>query len=342
MLKYSKPQFIYEYNKMNNEFHDSLIYHVGENAGLFSELNNMLIAMCWCYINKVKFVLYADDANFTGGQGWEELFVPFCEINHNKLNRYANYRRKSHFRYKRIQLPNLIFRRFFLPNLLKKQTGAKYLTQDVFPIITSKQFLNSHIEWNLFGINGSVEKEFVKLRDLAICYNSNVFQEIKRNISSLNLPACYYSMQIRGGDKIQEYSTLYDATYLCKKVLSIKNDIKDLFLFTDDYRNFSIVKKMMNCNVYTLAKEYERGYYNTSFNLIPWNNRKSDIIKVLSMMELCIGSKMHFGYTGACTNDFLSSVRDENCYFNMLGTEAIDARRKKNIGFYLHKFFQFK
>ena len=55
-----------------------------------------------------------------------------------------------------------------------------------------------------------------------------------------------------------------------------------------------------------------------------------------------MSSKMHFGYTGACTNDFLSSARDKNCYFNMLETEAINGRRKKTIGFYLHKFFQLR
>ncbi len=68
-----KKQNIYLYNEVNNSFGKKLIFHVGIEAGFYSEINGMLTAMFYCYVHKIKFILYADDANFTGGNGWEEF-----------------------------------------------------------------------------------------------------------------------------------------------------------------------------------------------------------------------------------------------------------------------------
>lgn len=61
---------------------------MGFGAGLFSELDSMMEHMLFCFENHIRFEIYADDANFSkaGGMGWEELFEPFCPINHDKLN----------------------------------------------------------------------------------------------------------------------------------------------------------------------------------------------------------------------------------------------------------------
>lgn len=57
---------------------------------LFSELNTMMGCMIYCYLNHIKFELYADDANWAGGHGWNEFFLPFCAENHSILNKYVN------------------------------------------------------------------------------------------------------------------------------------------------------------------------------------------------------------------------------------------------------------
>lgn len=61
-----------KYTEFNNNCKDSIIYHVGTGAGLYSELGSMLECMVYCYINKIKFVLYADDANFSNN-GWTDF-----------------------------------------------------------------------------------------------------------------------------------------------------------------------------------------------------------------------------------------------------------------------------
>lgn len=105
------------YAKTNDTFDRTLIFHVGTGAGLYSELGGMLEAMMWCYLNKVRFTLYADDANFSGENGWTEFFEEFCPMNHNPLNRFGNRRFNGRFRYVRkfkhipfVDLPQIILK----------------------------------------------------------------------------------------------------------------------------------------------------------------------------------------------------------------------------------------
>ena len=53
-----------------------MIYHIGIDAGFFTEYTYMLHAMLYCLQHKIQFKLYSDDANFGWEKGWEELFSP--------------------------------------------------------------------------------------------------------------------------------------------------------------------------------------------------------------------------------------------------------------------------
>ena len=63
-----------------------MIFHVGTGAGLYSELGAMLECMCYCHINNIQFILYADDANFSDKNGWSELFDSLGCESHDPLN----------------------------------------------------------------------------------------------------------------------------------------------------------------------------------------------------------------------------------------------------------------
>lgn len=78
------------YNRVNNSFKKKMIFHVGTGRGFYSEINGMLITMLYCYVHKIKFILYADDATFAGANGWNEFFIPFCQQNHDAANHKFN------------------------------------------------------------------------------------------------------------------------------------------------------------------------------------------------------------------------------------------------------------
>lgn len=326
----SKEQFTQikeEYQVINTSFKDRMIFHVGTGAGLYSELGSMLECMLYCYTHKLQFVLYADDANFSNA-GWTDFFEPFCEQSHNSLNKYANYRYKNHFRWKGFPLPNLIFRRLVLPGILKKQEHAKWLTQDLFDKFVAADFKKYPFVWKSLGVeNGLVGRDFAKLRSLALRYNEETKNEVEKRIASLDLPEHYASIQIRGGDKSEEFDKLIDADYCLDVIEKSGIAIDALFVFTDNYLNVERLKeKRPEWKIYTLTREEERGYYNSNFNKQGWDFRKDNLLKLFSIVEICIKSDVHFGCAEACVNGFIRSAKEPSQYVEI-----------KNDGNYIRK-----
>lgn len=62
-----------DYIKEQTLYNEAFIFHIGVGAGFYSEIGGMMEAMLYSYFKKIKFILFADDANFTkkGGGGVE-------------------------------------------------------------------------------------------------------------------------------------------------------------------------------------------------------------------------------------------------------------------------------
>lgn len=325
-----------EYRKQNDCCDKAVIFHVGTGAGFYSELCNMMECIMYCHINNIRFVLYADDANFTGGRGWTELFEEFCEMSHDELNKTANYRYKAYRRCGRIAVPNLLIKRCVLPWKLKKRENVNFLTQDVFKDTFSSSFMNSYVQWDLFGISGIVRNEYAKLAPLCFRYNKRVKEEIESKIHSLNLPNDYVSIQIRGGDKTQEFTNIIGTDYCISKIQEFAPDAKTLFVFTDDYRNITYMKeKQKDWNIVTLTKPDECGYYNDEFNSRDWNARRADLIKLFTMVELCINSRLHIGCAGTGVNLYIKQRRGGKEYEEY----QIGEHRKNNLANKIKRVF---
>lgn len=303
-----------EYRSINESFQKRLIFHVGFGGGLYSELNSMMEFMLFCYRNHIRFELYADDANFSkpGGRGWEELFEPFCPLNHDILNQKGNYRPTDYL--SQIRPHRLWTKGYYYPRKLKKNTGADYLTQDVWCMCISDDFKKSEIKWPLFGIEGTCETEFAKLSSIAVCPKPDIRKQMDAMIAGLHLPEYYISIQVRGGDKYLEYDELAEADSYIQKIELLNLEKKNVFVFTDDYRNVIYIReKRPEWNLYTLTREEERGYYNSEFNRQDWEFRKANLTKLLAIMEVCVRSDLHIGSNQSCVDMYLRSMKgDEN------------------------------
>ena len=301
-----KQQYVTE----NSKYDKSLLFHVGTGAGLYSELGAMLECMCYCHVNKIQFNLYADDANFSNENGWKEFFESFGYEKHNILNKKYNYRYKKYHRVHRIAVPNLLLKKVIFPNILKKKESVTYLTQDLFDDIVSEKFRFSNMRWSLFHMNGMVRDEYAKLTSLALRYNEKTASNIIKLIEQLHLPEHYVSIQIRGGDKTQEFTNIIDADYCSGLLEKRTKGINNVFVFTDDYRNIERLQELHpEWNIITLTRSDERGYYNATFNALSWEERKKDLIKLFAIVEICIRSDFHIGCNGACVNNYIRSCR---------------------------------
>lgn len=296
------------YRRINNSFKKKLIFHVGTGAGFYSEINGMLMAMLYCYVHKIQFILYADDATFAGKRGWNEFFMPFCPQSHDELNHKYNIRSKSGAN----SFPDVVGRL-----VLKVRNRVDYLTSDIFGKACLGNYSKeiTYAYWREFDINGDISNEFVKLRNVALRYNKKTFLEIKKIINELNLPAHYYSMQFRGGDKTLEVTKPMDVNCIVNRIREMDIKIDNIFIFTDD---FSFVDEIMEIcpewNIYTLTKEDERGYINADFNKIGWYFKRKQMIKLFAMTEICLHSDVHFGCEVTCVNDFIKNIKASEKY----------------------------
>lgn len=297
------------YNNVNNSFKKKLIFHVGTGAGFYSEINNMLIAMLYCYVHKIKFILYADDATFADGHGWNEFFMSFCPQNHDRLNHKYNLRSKHEAE----------GRMFYSvgQRLLKIRNGANYLTCDIFGKCLGSYYSKeiTYARWDEFGINGDINQEFAKLRNVALRYNRKTYMEIKKKIKELNLPEHYYSVQFRGGDKTWEARNQMDVDCVIDRMKESDIKINNIFIFTDDFSYVEEIReKCPEWNIYTLTNENEHGYHNAEFNKISWALKRKEMIKLFAMVEICIHSDIHFGCEVSCANDYIMNVKKPEKY----------------------------
>lgn len=303
-----KTQSIRLYNEVNNSFRKKLIFHVGTGEGFYSEINGMLTAMLYCYVHKIKFILYADDATFAGGNGWNEFFVPFCPQSHDELNHKYNARSKG-------EGVKLYYRAGQM--LLKIRNGVNYLTNDIFARACLGDYSkeSTYARWTEFDIDGDIQTEFAKLRCVALQYNRNTAMEIKAKIRELNLPAHYYSVQFRGGDKTLEVMRSMDVDCVIERMKRLEARIDNLFVFTDDFAYVEKIKERCpEWNIYTLTKENEHGYNNSDFNRISWSLKRKEMIKLFAMTEICLHSDIHFGCEVACVNDYIKSAKPSEKY----------------------------
>lgn len=293
-----------EYNAINNSFKKSVIFHVGISAGFHSEVDGMMQCMLYCYSNKIRFILYADDANFSDGNGWEEFFEPFCDQNHSVLNKKSNVRSKLEFKNG--------MKKILFSWLLRCTENVNYLTQDIFYTVVDVQRLkNDRYDWDLFDIHGISLMEFGKLSKIALRYNTRTYNEIQSVIAQLNLPAEYCSVQFRNGDKDLECALLNDVGICLDRIDEHVGEELNLFIFSDDYTSVEETQnRKPNWNIYTLTQPEERGYYNDQFNMLAWEEKRKNMIKLFAMIEICLMSNIHFGNQQTSVNNYIRSVKE--------------------------------
>lgn len=324
-----KKQNINLYNDINNSFRKKLIFHVGTGAGFYSEINGMLTAMLYCYVHRIRFILYADDATFAGGNGWNEFFESFCPQSHDKLNHKYNGRsnqRHTDSFYCAGQV------------LLKFRNRVQYLTGDIFGKACLGNYSKeiTYVKWAEFGIDGNINQEFAKLKNVALRYNEKTFQEIKSRIRELHLPAHYYSVQFRGGDKTLEVVNPMDVDCVIERMKKSVEKIDNLFIFTDDFTYVEDIKeKCPEWNLYTLTREDEHGYNNAVFQKLKWNLKRKEMIKLFAMTEICLHSDIHFGCEVACVDEYIKSAKSAEGY-RTIWTEE-DAGMRDGFAEALHK-----
>lgn len=291
--------FWQKYNKINDSYKEVCIY-LGIGTGFFSEFNNMVLAILYCLVNKIKFKLYLMNAKgFPNNKGFEEFFMPFCsELIYN---------------------PDIEFNSLFdfdkndiniLHSIIKDKYGISdffYFNSYIFSK-TRNSILNYNFNIKELGIDGNIYHAFGIIAKNLFRFNEETQKEINRLIESVNLPKRYIGFHIRAGDKITEAELVKPEKYM--KSLEKYANIKDIFISTDDY---SIVEKLQNkydgkYNIYTLTNKEELGYNQGSFESSNKNEKYNHLIEFFASMEILLNSELCFGSYSSNPSIFLGAV----------------------------------
>ena len=256
------------YHLLNSSFKKTMIYHIGIDAGFFTEYTYMLHAMLYCLQHKIQFKLYSDDANFGWEKGWEDCFAPFCEQVHEPFHHTYNTHRLPSWQalMKDKKLPKTKLLKWKLKVTCKNIIG-KALAFFTYgkPVRLNFQVTfnpNQHFHIPELGIDGDYLHTFQKLTEITWKLNDTTAQECLQFAASLQLPPQYAGCQIRGGDKITETNLLPPEHYI--RLIKEKTALRDVFVLTDDYRLFEQVQTLApDIHWYTLCSPDEKGYVNT-------------------------------------------------------------------------------
>ncbi|HOU68311.1 MAG TPA: hypothetical protein PKW49_07035 [Paludibacteraceae bacterium] len=305
-----------------------LVFYIGHSAGFYSEYNNMVLAILHCMHYKIDFVLYSKTANFGVENGWSDYFLPFCKEVSDSFHRDMNKRfpEKPHTIYFSRYLKclyraakkhdcnqimpycNLKIQDSLAVRKLKKEYQFDYFTHDIFYDVR---------RWTGIYTNRELQRQCQLIVENTYRFNDSTKKLIKEKMDLLPFKKGeYVGLHIRGGDKIIE-TDLFSPEIYMNRLMEISN-VKNVFVFTDDYRLFEILRdKYKDFNFYTLTSSDELGYDQQIIDQMYTDLlfRKERMIFLFSCMEILSNAKCIVGTISSNPGMFLGMRCPEKIYY---------------------------
>lgn len=273
-----------DYMKLNASFSKKLYFHLGVNAGFFSEFNGMLLAMLYCLDREIQFVLYSVDANFRVERGWTDFFEPFCEETVDEFHHSNNYRWLKYYH------PHRKIRIFFE----KRLRGIDYLTHDLWRNFKNEKFAQRRFNIPELGINGDILDATRILHKLVWRYNEPTRKAVTARRDAVGLPARYLGLHIRVGDKVIEHEVFGAAQYMSKAVSL--SPVREAFVLTDDY---GVIERLRleypEWRFFTTCAPTERGYFHDEYQKLDAQAKASQLLNLFAAMDILAESEYFIG-----------------------------------------------
>ncbi len=298
------------YRKVNASYRKVLVFNFGAFAGFYSEYNNMLKAIAFCLVNKIRFKLYSKDAKFCPVKGWSDYFESFVDEVEDDIHLVLNkrvpddpYRTAFFSLYLKRKIKKIVgktnvkvsfsFYDTYLRNRrLKRKYGFRYFTFDLWNDfvhinLNNKVIVESLYSGTYFGLIRELDKMIWR-------YNLEIKNKVQERISSLNLPKQFVAMHIRGGDKILEADLINWEKYVVT-AYQVKVDCRNWFVFTDDYSIIESIKKdYPDYQLSSLCDSRERGYFYGDF-LNDKSTMVDKMIRMFASVDICKQAEFFIG-----------------------------------------------
>jgi len=263
------------YREINDRFERTLVFRLGGEAGFFSELNNMLLAMVYCLAYEIRFVLYSGGANFEVCRGWEDFFMPFCEEAADPEHRVLNPRRPPGRMTMAQQLQ--IYR-------LKRRHGVDFLTHELWDRFRDRRFVRRRFSFaggRRLGLRSAARI----LMPIVWRYNAHTWSRVEAIKRSVSISGEYLGLHIRRGDKSLEEPAVEVSRYV-DKAKSVSS-VRQIFLLTDDFRVFEeVARDHPDCAFSTLCTPSERGYVHREFLHLEPHAREARLLRLFASVDI--------------------------------------------------------
>lgn len=318
-----------DYGKINSSYKRTLVFHFGAFAGFYSEYNNMLKAMAFCLVHKIRFKMYSKDAKFSQLHGWTDYFDPFVDEVEEDFHRVLNVRfpddpkRTAFFmtflkrKIKKIlgkktaEVSYSFYDSCIRHRMLKWKYGFSFFTYDLWNDIVHINLDDIvNVDYFFCGTYFMLIKE---LDEMVWRYNYETKIAVDDKVLTLLLPKEYVGMHIRGGDKIIEAKLLNWTNYV-KRAIAVMPNCDKWFVFTDDYSIVEAIKNEYPDHiVYSLCDSNERGYYYEQF-LADKGKMFDKMIRMFAAVDICKKADCFIGTRTANPYFVISLYKNgENC-----------------------------
>lgn len=299
--KMDRTELLKNYTQRNKSFKKKMTFHLGADAGFFSEFNNMVLAILFCLKEEIQFSLYSKRANFALSQGWNDFFQPFCE--ESNLFLHSRYNRRGY------QIKD---KKAIAPTVLKIITANTYLTQDIWYSFRHEEFARTRFTIPELNLEDANLLDAAKTIISMIWHYEPASRKIIENHkNSVESPEDFISLHIRAGDKVNESKTFSPSDYMERA--NGLNTSKKAFILTDNYSVIEELKeKYKNWEFFTLCSPSERGYVHSEFQKLDKYQKYLQHLKLFASLDLCAESNKFIGTYSSNPGMFMGMRIGEN------------------------------
>jgi hypothetical protein len=297
-------EWLFRFRRLNERHEKQLLFRLGSQAGFFSEVNNMLLAVLYCLKSNIRFALSSKGGTVAVRNGWTDYFVPIFEERGGPFERRLNMR-PDQVRTGALRIGAALYRRL---------TGVDYLTQDLWAEVRNRRMEAYRFDVPELGIRGGLLQATETLIRRVWRFNDRTGAKIAAWSSRLGLPAEYIGLHVRRGDKGREASEVGLDRYV-ERLMQVTG-VRNVFLVTDD---FSVVREFerqfKQYTVFTLCNPEQRGYWQAEFLAKPAEQRYAAIVHLLADIEILRRSTAFVGTFSSNVGMFISMSRaGRECY----------------------------
>lgn len=281
----------------------------GPGTGLCADLTKMMTHLLTCLEHGYGFALgkVSRPKNFCVRDGWNDLFLPFCEETQapglQELNSFSFKHSPRRSRLKPILRSWL--------SKTTKPTCSHFMFDDLPKI-------QIPLSAPIFHENESFFPACKKILDIIYSYNQRTQQNIYNRLQSSPLrlngkSSDYAAIHIRRGDKITEHDYVPASAYI--QYLRCLNPVsKFVFVASDES---TITKELQDLapelDFRSLNLPTSRGYNHKHFSSLPEEKKLDKIYDLLAEIEICRDAQTFLGSNTTNVSIFIKMLRGGNC-----------------------------